>query len=444
MSGGGFKSFVRAANVKAGSTGKTSMGGIEAHAKRLDKTSLLRRVRELDPLAWSKMGSGINAGGCDLWDAFKRHKEETGAVERGGASLALQMLVGVSREWLEEDGRDAHSAENDRIQRLFDEAKARAESWAGEGSVIHTRFDLDEQGSGNVDLVVVPVRMQRRKSRKNAAAKEVLTISTRMAKEELRKTMKAKNSGQAMQSSWNAWCKDRLDLRIERGKSSEQTRRKHIHADILRAEGNKQRAAHQAAMAAVEVEKRQATARAEARAKAASEALLLWAKAASGPYHGLLLEDLSETEEQAYELHRMVVGRYRGALRAERDGRLYPEQSRFLSELRNAEPDPDRYVAAALTEEISGASIGLDMIERISELMRRLLQRIVQAVDAHLLRYWTREDGGHKWDVTTARLCLGSAELVDLEARAEREAEELRAAEPVYRRLADRGRELDV
>lgn len=420
------------------------MGGIEAHAKRLDKTSQLRRVSQLDPLAWSKMGSGINAGGCDLWDAFKRHKEETGAVERGGASLALHMLVGVSREWLEEDGRDAHSAKNDRIQRLFDEAKAWAESWAGEGSVIHTRFDLDEQGSGNVDLVVVPVRMQRRKSRKNAAAKEVLTISTRIAKEELRKAMKAKNSGQAMQSSWNAWCKDRLDLRIERGKSSEQTRRKHIHADILRAEGEKQRAAHQAAMAAVEVEKQDAAARAEAEAKAASEALFLWAKAASGPYHGLLLEDLSETEEQAYELHRMVVGRYRAALRSERDEQLYPEQSRFLSELRNAEPDPDRYVASALTEEVSGAGIGLNMIERISELTRRLLQRIVQAVDAHLLRYWTREDGGHKWDVTTARLCLGSAELVDLEARAEREAEELRAAEPVYRRLADRGRALDL
>lgn len=444
MKDSAFKSFVRAANVKSGSTGKRSMGGIEAHAKRLDKTSLLRRVRELDPLAWSKMGSGINAGGCDLWDAFKRHKEETGAVERGGASLALHMLVGVSREWLEEDGRDAHSAKNDRIQRLFDAAKAWAESWAGEGSVIHTRFDLDEQGSGNVDLVVVPVRMQRRKSRKNAAAKEVLTISTRMAKEELRKAMKAKNSGQAMQSSWNAWCKDRLDLRIERGKSSEQTRRKHIHADILRAEGEKQRAEHQAAMAAVEAEKQDASARAEAEAKAASEALFLWAKAASGPYHGLLLEDLSEAEEQAYELHRMVVGRYRAALRAERDGRLYPEQSRFLSELRNAEPDPDRYVAAALTEEVSGAGIGLDIIERISELMRRLLRRIVQAVDTHLLRYWTREDGGHKWDVTTARLCLGSAELVALEARAEREAEELRTAEPVYRRLADRGRELDV
>ena len=197
-------------------------------------------------------------------------------------------------------------------------------------------------------------------------------------------------------------------------------------------------------MAAVEVEKQEATARAEARAKAASEALFLWAKAASGPYHGLLLENLSEAEEQAYELHRMVVGRYRGALRAERSGRLFPEQSRFLSELRNAEPDPDRYVASALTEEISGAGIGLDMIERISELMRRLLQRIVQAVEAHLLRYWMREDGGHKWDVTTARLCLGSAELVDLEARAEREAEELRTAESVYRRLADRGRELDV
>ena len=87
----------------------------------------------------------------------------------------------------------------------------------------------------------------------------------------------------------------------------EQTRRKHIHADILRAEGDKQRAAHQAAMAAVEVEKQEATARAEAEAKAASEALFLWAKAASGPYHGLLLEDLSEAEQQAYELRRSAA-----------------------------------------------------------------------------------------------------------------------------------------
>lgn len=116
-----------------------------------------------------------------------------------------------------------------------------------------------------------------------------------------------------------------------------------------------------------------------------------------------------------------------------------PSRADSFSELRNAEPDPDRNVAVSLTEEIGEARIGLDMTERISELMRRLLQRIVQAVEAHLLRYWTHENGGHKWDVTTAQLCLGSAELVDLEARVEREAEDLRAAEPVYRRLADHG-----
>lgn len=437
------KSFVRAANIKAGSTGKSSMGGIEAHAKRLDKTSLLRRVREQDPLAWSKIGTGIDGGGCDLWDAFKQHKTQTGAVERGGASIALHMLVGVSRVWLEEGGRDAHSPANDRIHKLFDEARNWAESWAGEGSVIHTRFDLDERGSGNVDLVVVPTRIQRRKSRKNAASKEVLTISTRMAKEELRKVMEAKTSGQAMQSSWNQWCKDRLDPRIERGLNKDQTRREHIHADVLRAEGDKLRAEHEAAMNALEIEKQTAVESAKSEAKAASEALFIWAKAATGPYQGIILHDLSEVEQQAYDLHRMVVDRYRAALSAERDGRLYPEQSRFLSELRDASPDPDRKVAAALTEEIGGAGIDLDMIERISELMRRLLQRIVQAVEAHLLRYWTREDGVHKWDVTTARLCLGSAELVDLEARVEREAEDLRAAEPVYRRLADHRHGLD-
>lgn len=443
MTRASLKSFVRAANVKAGSTGKRSMGGLEAHAKRLDKTSLLRRVRELDPMAWSKLGSGINGGGCDLWEAFRRYKAETGTVERGGASIALHLLVGVSREWLEEDGRDPHSPENGRIQQLFDEAKAWAESWAGDGSVIHSRFDLDETGSGNVDLVVVPSRMQRRKTRKKEAAKEVLTISPRMAKEELREAMKAKTSGQAMQTSWNDWCKDRLDLRIERGTSKDQTRREHIHANVLRAEGDKQRAAHQAAMDSLETERLDASARAEAKAKAASEALFLWAKAANGPYHGLLLDHLGEQEQQAYDLHRMVVDRYRSALRAERQGRLFPEQSRLLSELRNATPDPDRHVAAALTEEISSEGITLEMIKRLSELMRRLLQRIVEAVEAHVLRYWTREDGGHKWDMATARLCLGSAELVDLEARVERGAEELQAAEPVYRRLAERDRAFD-
>ncbi|WP_107496455.1 hypothetical protein [Thalassobius sp. I31.1] len=439
MSEASFKSFVRAANVKSGSTGKSSMGGIEAHAKRLDKTALLRRIRELDPLAWSKIGSGVNSGGCDIWDAFKRHKAETGAVERGGASLALHMLVGVSREWLEEDGRDPHSEENDRIQKLFSEAKAWAESWAGGGSVIHTRFDLDEQGSGNVDVLVVPTRMQRRKTRKKAATKEVLTISTRMAKEELRKSLNAKTSGQAMQTSWNDWCRERMDLRIQRGTSREQTQRKHIHADVLRAEGDKQRAKHQAAMDAVEFQRREATVRAEAEAKAASDALLLWAKAATGPYHGLLLYDLSDELRQAYDLHRMVAEMHQSALESEKENYLFPNQRTLLHELRNSEPDPDRYVAGALAEEAAKGVVGLEVIQRISDLMLRLLQRIVEAVTPHLLHHWTRQDGGHNWDTATARLCLGSDELVDLEMRAEREAEELRAAEPVFRRLAERG-----
>ncbi len=64
-------------------------------------------------------------------------------------------------------------------------------------------------------------------------------------------------------------------------------------------------------------------------------------------------------------------------------------------------------------------------------------------LSAFLMTQARRCDGAHKWDVTTARLCLGSAELVDLEARAEREADELRAAEPAYRRLLERRRGFD-
>lgn len=81
-------------------------------------------------------------------------------------------------------------------------------------------------------------------------------------------------------------------------------------------------------MNALEIEKQTAVESAKSEAKAASEALFIWAKAATGPYQGIILHDLSEVEQQAYDLHRMVVDRYRAALSAERDGRLYPEQSR--------------------------------------------------------------------------------------------------------------------
>lgn len=48
------KSFVRAANIKAGSTGKSSMGGVEAHAKRLDKTSFFDASEQLTLLHGQK------------------------------------------------------------------------------------------------------------------------------------------------------------------------------------------------------------------------------------------------------------------------------------------------------------------------------------------------------------------------------------------------------
>lgn len=452
MANSEFKSFVRAENVKAGTTGKRSMGGIEAHAKRLDKTALLRRVREIDPMAWSKVGAGINSGGCDIWDSFKAHKADTGAVERGGASLALHMLIGVSREWLEEDGRKPNSEENDRIQMLFKEAKAWVESWAGDGSVIHTRFDLDERGSGNVDVVVVPARLQRRKTRKKAATKEVLTISTRMAKEELRKSLDARTSGQAMQTSWNAWCKERLDLRIARGTSKDKTQREHIHSDILRGEADKLRSEKNAAKQShvkydeavrqldeeKHLELEQAREVGKSEGLSVVDVLLKWSRSAIGPHNGLILDGLTELEERAYLLHRKVVEHLHYAKQSEKEGRLSLEQTRFLRARREAQPDPDRYVCEDMMKELRVSGLNLDLIERISAMVKRLLQRMVEAVKPHLLEFWTSERGGYKWDVEEAGSFLGAAELASLELSVEQEAEELRNAEPVFRKLAER------
>lgn len=156
----------------------------------------------------------------------------------------------------------------------------------------------------------------------------------------------------------------------------------------------------------------------------------------TGPYQGLILDALTKEQRQAYVLHRMVTAKYHSALQSEKDNYLFPIQRTLFHELRKSDPDPYRHVASALSGEVSEQGMKLELIERVSELVKRPLARIVKNVKPHILHYWTREGGDYKWDVSTARLCLGAADLVVLECSAQREAVDLRAAEPVYLRLA--------
>lgn len=250
-----FKAAIRAGAIKTvgKGTGRGSLAAAESHAKREDPVAKKRAVRQSPPLGWCKAeglkvqrvlekgqpAQEVVCGPLDYVEAFKVHKQETGAGERKGADIGIEFKAIVSPDWLKESGGDPRDKDNPRVQQLIAEAVAWAESWGGRGAVYGWRYDTDERGSGVVDLFMAPVREQRHK---NGSSK--LVISCRKAKQELLEQERLidpelKNSGAAMQSSWARWCQEKLDARIERGISKEETGREHVHADIYAEEANK-------------------------------------------------------------------------------------------------------------------------------------------------------------------------------------------------------------
>lgn len=139
-------------------TSIAQLRGASLHAQRHDETGKARVRDDAEPgfgLAWSKAENDR-----DYLAAFKAHKSELGAGERKGSPLCLQAICVVSPEWVEKAG-NLHDPDNPHNRQLFDQAKAWAESWGGEGSVIATRLDLDEKGGAVVDVLVSPVRESR-------------------------------------------------------------------------------------------------------------------------------------------------------------------------------------------------------------------------------------------------------------------------------------------
>ena len=203
--------------------------GATLHAERHDETGRARVREGAEPghaLAWSKADNDR-----DYLAAFKAHKAEMGAGERKGAPLCLQALCVVSPEWVEKAG-DLHDADNPHNQQLFDQAKAWAESWAGDGAVFGARLDLDEKGGAVVDLMISPVRESRGKP----------VISTQKALTELKGIAGERNEYAALQTSWADWCRDHLDREIVRGTRKEITAREHLSPETYGAVMDKARA----------------------------------------------------------------------------------------------------------------------------------------------------------------------------------------------------------
>lgn len=214
-------------------TSIAQLRGATLHAERHDETGKAR-VREGavagEALAWAKAENDR-----DYLTAFKTHKTETGAKERKGAPIAMQVLCVVSPEWVQQAG-DLHDRNNPRNQQLFDHAKAWAENWAGEGSVFGVRLDLDEAGGAVVDLMIAPIRESRGKP----------VISTQKALTALKTAMGERNEYSALQTSWADHCRTHLDASIERGTRKEITKVEHVSPEVYGAVKDKVAADNQA------------------------------------------------------------------------------------------------------------------------------------------------------------------------------------------------------
>ena len=227
-------------------TSISQLQGQSRHAMREDEISQ-KRLREGAEagkcLVWSKAPDitlkGVVDDPRDLLAAYKEHKKETGAGERKGAPLTLQALCVVSPEWIRETG-DLHDKDNPRNVALFNAAKAWAEEWAGQGSVIASRLDLDEVGGGVVDLCISPVRLSRGKPK----------ISTNKPLQELKIATGERNEWAGLQTSWAAYAAKHLDPNIQRGIRKEITKIDHVSPETYGHMKDKARAEVQAELKA--------------------------------------------------------------------------------------------------------------------------------------------------------------------------------------------------
>ena len=210
---------------KLGSRG--DIGAASIHARGLGKMCEARRRDEPDLTSRcltinssEKMHvHPIGSRSLDLSKDFEAHITSCGAALRKGAYTALHLIVGVSPDWVATAG-DVHDPKNPRVQALLRETQAWGEKEFG--GVWHCRYDVDEKGSGIVDLICSPVRQNKRSGKS--------FVSTTKALEELaqRHGKPPAQSFSAMQDSWHKHAQSTLDPTLERGEDSKKSGREHL------------------------------------------------------------------------------------------------------------------------------------------------------------------------------------------------------------------------
>jgi len=193
------------------------------HGQRKDPSALKRC--DMSRTSQNIATSDYSDNPLDLVKAFKERKSRTGAKEYGKAPLGLHALCIISPEAIAKHG-DVHDPNNPFNVKMFHEAKAWAEKEFGEGSVIASRMDMDERGSGVVDLFIVPVREM------TMRGKSKPIISVNKALDEISSKYNRRKSYQALQDSWSEHAKV-LNPDIQRGKEKTVSGDDYLPPDIF-------------------------------------------------------------------------------------------------------------------------------------------------------------------------------------------------------------------
>lgn len=178
------------------------------HGRRKDP-SALRRC-DMGKTKDNLSESDYSDDPLDLVKAFKQRKASSGAKEYGKAPLGLHALCIISPDAIAKHG-DVHDPNNPFNVKMFREAKVWAEKEFGKGSVIASRMDMDERGSGVVDLFIVPVREMVMRGKTKPI------ISVNKALDEISSKYNRRKSYQALQDCWSEHAKV-LNPDIQRGK----------------------------------------------------------------------------------------------------------------------------------------------------------------------------------------------------------------------------------
>ena len=159
--------------------------------------------------------------GTDYGAAFDNFRKVTGARHRKGTPVAMHMIVGVSPAFFGDS--DPHDPENPQVQELT----RAAYTWAKRnlGGVWAVRYDVDEQGSGVVDVLCSPT-VEYAPGRHRGKPSPWISVATALRK--LAARYKQRKSYSALQDSWAEHAAATLDPRIRRGQPKEITGRAHL------------------------------------------------------------------------------------------------------------------------------------------------------------------------------------------------------------------------